>query len=128
VQNDARAVLRLGPDEWLLLGSTEADAELPAELRQRLAGLPHALVDVSQGSAGLRIEGSRAADLMGVGCALDLSPDAFPVGACTRTLFAKAEILLWRCGPDAFQIETGRSFAGYLIDLISGIVVTEFSR
>jgi sarcosine oxidase subunit gamma len=127
-QVGTRAALQLGPDEWLLLGSAEADAELPARIRQQIETWPHALLDVSHGSAGLRIEGSRASDLLAVGCALDLSPDAFPIGACTRTLFAKAEILLWRTGPDAFHVETGRSFAGYLIDLIGSIVALEFSR
>ena len=38
----------------------------------------------------------------------------FPVGMCTRTLFAKAEIVLWRTGENVFQIEVWRSFADYL--------------
>jgi sarcosine oxidase subunit gamma len=39
---------------------------------------------------------------------------AFPIGMCTRTLFGKAEIVLWRTGEAQFHIEVWRSFAGYV--------------
>jgi len=34
---------------------------------------------------------------------------------CTRTLFGKAEIVLWRTTPDTFRIEVWRSFAPYVL-------------
>jgi sarcosine oxidase subunit gamma len=34
---------------------------------------------------------------------------------CTRTIFGKAEIVLWRRGPRSFHIEVWRSFAPYLL-------------
>jgi sarcosine oxidase subunit gamma len=37
---------------------------------------------------------------------------------CTRTLFGKAEIVLWRTAPDAFHIEVWRSFARYVLDCL----------
>ena len=40
---------------------------------------------------------------------------AFPVGMCTRTLFGKAEIVLWRTAPRPFRIEVWRSFAPYVL-------------
>ena len=46
--------------------------------------------------------------------ALDLDLAAYPVGMCSRTLFAKAEIVLWRTGENVFHIEVWRSFADYL--------------
>ncbi|MBV1705422.1 MAG: sarcosine oxidase subunit gamma, partial [Hyphomicrobiales bacterium] len=52
------------------------------------------------------------------GVALDLSADAFPVGACTRTVFEKAEIVLWRTDPGRFHVEVWRSFAPYLVELL----------
>ena len=39
---------------------------------------------------------------------------AFPVGFATRTLFDKAEIVLWRRAEATFHIEVWRSFAPYL--------------
>ena len=44
----------------------------------------------------------------------DLDPKAFSIGTATRTLFAKAEIVLWRKGVNDFHIEVWRSFAEYL--------------
>jgi sarcosine oxidase subunit gamma len=50
---------------------------------------------------------------------LDLS--AFPVGMCTRTVFAKADIVLWRTTETVFHVEVWRSFAGYVTGLMSEI-------
>jgi sarcosine oxidase subunit gamma len=43
-----------------------------------------------------------------------LDPAAFPVGMCTRTVFAKAEIVLWRTSVDIFRLEVWRSFTDYV--------------
>jgi sarcosine oxidase subunit gamma len=37
---------------------------------------------------------------------------------CTRTVFAKAEVVLWRTGADAFHVEVWRSFAPYVLGLL----------
>jgi sarcosine oxidase subunit gamma len=50
---------------------------------------------------------------------LDLHPAAFPIGMATRTLFIKAEIVLWRREADLYHIEVWRSFAGYLSGLLN---------
>jgi sarcosine oxidase subunit gamma len=33
---------------------------------------------------------------------------------CTRTLFGKAEVLLWRRAAEEYHLEVGRSFAEYI--------------
>jgi sarcosine oxidase subunit gamma len=109
-----RHALWLGPDEWLILASPIEAEGLGASLEAAMAGLPHSLVEVSQRQTALTVGGPRAADLLNVGCLLDLDPAAFPVGMCTRTLLAKAEIVLWRTAPDVFHIEVWRSFAPYV--------------
>jgi sarcosine oxidase, subunit gamma len=50
---------------------------------------------------------------------LDLDLAVFPVNACARTLFGKAEIVLWRCGDHQFRIEVWRSFAQYVADMLA---------
>jgi sarcosine oxidase subunit gamma len=107
-----RHALWLGPDEWLLL-STPGDA-LGHELLAALSGQPQSLVKVSDRQTALILSGPRAVDLISAGCPLDLGLSAFPVGMCTRTLFGKAEIVLWRTGEATFHIEVWRSFAGYV--------------
>ena len=52
--------------------------------------------------------------VLAAGCPLDLDPEHFPVGMCTRTVLAKSEIVLWRRGPALFHIEVWRSFAVYV--------------
>ena len=109
-----RAALWLGPDEWLLIVPETAGPGAYAGLESALAGLPCSLVDVSHRQIGLEIAGERAEVLLAAGCALDLHPDAFPVGMCTRTMLGKAEIILWRTAPEVFRLEVWRSFAAYL--------------
>jgi sarcosine oxidase subunit gamma len=109
-----RAALWLGPDEHLLLAPDGAQARIAAEFGAALADLPHSLVDVSRRQVAIHLSGAAARDLLSSGCPLDLDPGAFPVGMCTRTLFGKAEVLLWRPSAEEYHLEVGRSFADYV--------------
>ena len=123
----SRTALWLGPDEWLLIASDEAPAVEPrtfgrtlaASLQTALAQVPHSLVDISHRQAALSLAGRDAATALNAGCPLDLSLAAFPAGMCTRTLFGKAEIVLWRTATDGFHIEVWRSFIGYVAGLLA---------
>lgn len=118
VQAKGRAALRLGPDEILLLAADGAAAALLPALSEAAGGVPLALVDISHGQVALRVTGPRAADLLNEGCPLDLDAAEFPPGACTRTLFGKAGIVLWRTGAAVFQVEVARSLAPWLRALL----------
>jgi len=96
--------LWLGPDEWLLL----SDGQLTTP----------GIVDISHRQAGLHIGGPHAARALNMGCPLDLDIDTFPVDGCTRTLFGKAEIVLWRVETETFHLEIGRSFIPYVVELL----------
>lgn len=119
VHNDGRAALWLGPDERLLIGPADAAAELNGVLRSALAGLPHSLVEISHAQTAFEVSGARAAAALNIGCPLDLDLAAFPVDMCTRTVFAKAQIVLWRTGPESFRVETARSFAPYVTKILA---------
>jgi sarcosine oxidase subunit gamma len=118
-ESGARAALWLGPDEWLLIAEGEAPEALGPTLEGALAAEPHSLVDISQRQLGLELSGSLAARALNAGCPLDLSLGAFPVGDATRTMLAKAEIVLWRKGPQQFHVEVWRSFADYAVAFLS---------
>jgi sarcosine oxidase subunit gamma len=116
--SSARAALWLGPDEHLLL-APEADRErAPSEIAQGLGAHAHSLVDVSHRQVALSITGPRAEWLLESQCPLPLNDRDFPVGMCTRTVYAKAEIVLWRTEPQAFHIEVWRSFSAYVVALL----------
>jgi sarcosine oxidase, subunit gamma len=110
-----RAALWLGPDEWLLLAPAGEGSTVFAALENALAGLPHSLVDVTHRQVALSVSGPDARDLLASGCPLDLAAESFPVGMCTRTLLAKAEVVLWRRSAEEYHLETGRSFSGYVL-------------
>ena len=111
--------LWLGPDEWLILAEAGRGAALAGTIERSEA--PHALVDVSHRQLGFVLSGDDAALLLNGAVPLDLSEAAFPVGMCTRTLFEKAEIVLWRIGAQAWHIDVARSFAPYVRDLLAVI-------
>jgi len=69
---------------------------------------------VSQRTRTLELAGPRAAWCINAFCALDLDIRAFPVGMCTRTLFGKAEIVLWRIAPEVFHLDVPRSLTTYV--------------
>jgi heterotetrameric sarcosine oxidase gamma subunit len=101
--HDERALLWLGPDEFLLLAPEGTEPP-------RLPGT----VDVSHRDVGIGVIGPRAPWVINAFCALDLHHSAFPIGMCTRTVFGKAEIILWRTAADTFRIDVARSIAAYV--------------
>jgi sarcosine oxidase subunit gamma len=120
----SRATLWLGPDEHLLWQESR-DVALPiAELEQALAAHPHSLVDVSHRQIAVEVSGPNAAVTLSGACPLDLDLREFPVHMCTRTVLAKAEIVLWRTAPDAFHLEVWRSFQSYVLELLHELALT----
>ncbi|MGH6887311.1 MAG: sarcosine oxidase subunit gamma [Geminicoccales bacterium] len=110
-----RSALWLGPEEHLLLAPTENLSRIQVELSTALAGVAHSLVDVSDRQVAYTVTGPDARDVLASGCPLDLDPDAFPVDMCTRTIFGKSEIVLWRRGAEEYHLEMARSFSDYVL-------------
>lgn len=110
----ARIAMRLGPDEFLLLAPEAESESAGAAIRAAMGEVPHGLVEVTDRHLGFMIVGGDSALRLNAGCPLDLAPRAFPVGMATRTLYLKAEIILWRMREDLFRVEVLRSFAPYL--------------
>jgi len=109
-----RLSLRLGPNEWLFIGP-EADAEaIAAQIEAGLAGRFFSLADVGHRNVGIAVGGPEAATVLNAGCLLALADAVFPVGAASRTLLGKAEIVLVRDGPASYRVECWRSYATYV--------------
>ena len=114
-----RAALWQGPDEWLLIAPDGEAPVLMTRIGNALGDQPASVVDVSHRNLAIAVSGARVAEALNGFNALDLDPAAFPVGMCTRTLFGKAEIVLWRTAADAFLIEVWRSFAPYVLGCLA---------
>ncbi len=107
--------LWLGPDEWLLIGPEGTDfITLGAG-----SGVVHSMVDISHRNVAFLVSGVGAADAINAGCPQDLSLGSFAVGACSRTVFGKIEIILYRMAKDSFRVECWRSFSDYCFGMLS---------
>ena len=110
-----RHALWLGPDEWLLIDGNGADLAAAAAG----ADVLHSAVDISHRNTAIVIAGEGAEATLAAGCPQDLSIEAFPVGACARTLMGKVEVVVWRRAATRFHVECWRSFAGYAFDFLT---------
>ncbi|MEO5326354.1 sarcosine oxidase subunit gamma [Mesorhizobium sp. CC13] len=110
-----RTVLWLGPDEWLVIDEAGGD---PVADCGSVTGL-HSAVDVSHRNVAIAVTGPNAAVTLSSGCPQDLSLAAFPVGAASRTILGKVEIVVLRTAEDAFRVECWRSFSDYVWGFLS---------
>jgi sarcosine oxidase subunit gamma len=107
--------LWLGPDEWLVI---EDGARDPLKAFGGVEAL-HSAVDISHRNVALLVAGPAAASTINAGCPQDLSVQAFQVGACSRTVLGKVEIVLLRTGDDSFRVECWRSFSDYVFAFLA---------
>jgi len=114
-ESNAAAVIWAGPDDWFIIGPKgQADA-LVARLRAALAGLHHAVSDVSSGYTVLHVSGTPARDVLAQGCPLDLHPRVFARGTCAGSHFFKASVWLWQTDDaPVYEMLVRRSFMGYV--------------
>ena len=114
-----RTVLWLGPDEWLVIDEAGKD---PLADCAKVSAL-HSAVGISHRNIAISVTGPAAATTVNAGCPQDLSLEAFPVGACSRTILGKVEIVLLRTAADAFRVECWRSFSDYVFTFLSEAAV-----
>ncbi|PWV97196.1 heterotetrameric sarcosine oxidase gamma subunit [Hoeflea marina] len=113
-----RMALWLGPDEWLLIdASVDAGPHLTSALCE--AGVLVSAVDVSHRNTAILVEGAGAQATLESGCPQNLSLTAFPVGACSRTVLGKIEVVILRTGAEAFRVECWRSFSDYAFTFLA---------
>jgi sarcosine oxidase subunit gamma len=95
---------------YQILAMRQLGAALMDELApvQPIAGL----IDLSDARTGARIAGPRAADRLARFLPIDLHPTRFRPGCCANTLMAHLSVLLLQHGPEDYELQCGRSFAG----------------
>lgn len=92
---DGSGLLRLGPDEWLLVCASLEEAEsLARRLSEAFAGRYATAIDVSSGYTVLRLGGAAAKATLQKGCTIDLDAPHFAAGDCTRTRLGNADVIL----------------------------------
>ena len=92
--------------------------------RRGTAGIACSLVDVSHRQAAIILEGPGAADRSTPLSRWIYRTLHFRSACASRTIFEKAEIVLWRTGLERFHVEVWRSFGPYVWELLD-LVRTE---
>ncbi len=105
----------LGPDEWLVID--EAGKNLVAECAK--AKVLHSATDVSERNTAIMVSGLNSEATLSAGCPQNLTDKAFPVGAVSRTLIGKSEVIIHRAGAQSFRVECWRSFSDYVFTFLS---------
>lgn len=106
-----------GPDEWALLGPPQCVKDAQVRLAEELGGIHHALVDVSGNRVCFSVRGPRAADLLSVGCSLDMQSWNAADRICVQTILGRAPVMIvWSGTERGYEVYPRRSFADYLVD------------
>jgi sarcosine oxidase subunit gamma len=113
-----RAVLWLGPDEWLVLGPPSVGPEIVSEMEAAFDGLHRSIVDVSANRVALELSGPRAKEVLSKGCSLDLHPRSWRPGTCAQTMLARAQVILHERS-ETTGILVRPSFADYLVNWLT---------
>jgi sarcosine oxidase subunit gamma len=116
---NARDVLWLGPDEWLVVGEASSEGSIERELEDALAGQHHSVVDVSANRTAFDL--ADGLDLLSSGCGLDLDPIRWRPAMCAQTLFGQAQVILHQLDERTTRVFVRPSFARYFIDRLLDI-------
>ncbi len=111
---NGRIAMWIGPDEWTVIDQKGSD------LMGLLSNVDvlHSAVDISHRNTAILVNGPAAADAISGACPQDVSLSAFPVGAASRTVLGKIEIVLYRASETSFRVECWRSFAPYALQML----------
>lgn len=110
------SALWLGPDEWLVVGAPDSEADLTARLNAALKERHASVVDVTANRTVLDLSGPSARAVLEKACSLDLRSRAFKPGQCAQTNLARTVGILELMQGGAWRIYVRNSFAVYLAD------------
>lgn len=119
VQDGAKALCWMSPDELLVLLPYAEAAAAIAQIDKALAGKHYLAVDVSDARALITAEGRFAREVIAKLAPIDLHPDSFVPGMMRRTRLAQAAAAVWMPDADTVEVICFRSVAEYLFDLLA---------
>ncbi|WP_420407256.1 sarcosine oxidase subunit gamma [Hoeflea sp.] len=109
-----RLALWLGPDEWMIVDETLDPLSDLAKCKAL-----HSAVDISHRNAAVVVSGKGARATLEAGCPQDLGDTVFPVGAVSRTILGKIEVVIHRAGETEYRVEFWRSFSAYAFGFLN---------
>lgn len=103
----------VGPDEWVVHLPLEGAAGILDALREALAGIHAAVIDITDYYTVIALDTPLAAEIIACGSAFDTRD--FAIGQCAQTRFGHASILLWPT-EKGYAVQIRWSYARYLYD------------
>jgi len=114
VADDLHRIVWVGPDDWFVVGPKGQGVAIETRLRAALAGIHHAVTDVSGGYTVLHLSGRPVREVLAQGCPLDLHPRAFRPGSSAGSLLFKTSVWLWQTdAAPVYEVLVRSSFMGY---------------
>ena len=110
--------LWLSSDQWLILCSRKKASDLASELTKAIEKTHTLAVDVSDMRSMVRIEGTRAREVMMKGCSLDFTDAEFTPGYVRRVRFAEIAALFNIVEENVVDLYVFRSYANYAWDFL----------
>ena len=107
-----------GPNRWLLRAPLDREDALETALRPTEAPPEMSIVRISDTLTFFRLTGPDAAQVLSIGCPLDIHPKAFGPNAVTYTEFFGVKALLLRC-EDGFDCAIEQSFGDMIADYLA---------
>ena len=117
-RNGEGELCHTGPNRWLLRAPLSREDDLETALRPAEAPPEISIVRVSDTLTFFRLTGPDAAQVLSIGCPLDLHPEAFDADAVTFTEFFGIKALVLRC-EDGFDCAVEQSFGDMIADYLS---------
>jgi sarcosine oxidase subunit gamma len=134
VADSVHRLVWVGPDDWFVIGPKGQGTAIESKLRTALAGMHHAVTDVSGGYTVLHLSGRPVREVLAQGCPLDLHPLVFRPGSSAGSLFFKTSIWLWQTDEaPTYEVLVRSSFMGYFWLMLErstqecGLVMRRFS-
>jgi sarcosine oxidase subunit gamma len=118
-------VLCIAPGDWLLVSDNLPAANLQEQLQNDPSAAGQAIVDVTHSYGILEVSGHGARDVLAKGCGVDLHPDRFARGLCTRTRLAKIAVVIDCLDEHGFDLYVSRSYSAYLQSWLQDAAVGE---
>ncbi len=113
-RKSGRALLWLGPDEWLAVMAAADDGELGENLAETLDGVHHAVAEVSHSRVLIGLQGANARDVLMKGTNIDLHHRQFGPDNCVQARLGRCHMLLHQLDDEpSYDIYIHRSFAVY---------------
>ena len=107
-----------GPNRWLLRAPLEREEALEAALRPAEAPPEISIVRISDVLTFFRITGPDAAEVLSIGCPMDLHPVTFGEDAASFTEFFGLKAFVTRCEA-GFDCAVDRSFGDMAADYLT---------